>query len=167
MTSFFDDMLEEREKSEKREQLYAQEDEALKAEKEAISWIPFVSSITFEKVHLIDNSSNPERVASEFGKNIFMVNKALSMSVDTIMYANEMNERYSASPRMIYDYYFHALRKSRNYAKWPKKDKSKEESIKAVKLFFGYSTKEAERILHLIPSSELESMVDRYNRLTV
>lgn len=163
--SFFDDMLEERAKKEKQEEVFAQEDAQLKAEKEAISWIPFLNSLTFEKQHLINNSSNPERVTADFAKNIFMVNKALSMSVDTIMYANEMNERFDLSPRMVYDYYFHSLRKSKSYAKWPKKDKSKEEFVKAVKMFFGYSTKEAERILHLIPESELQNMVEKYNRL--
>lgn len=165
MTSFFDDMLADREKQASQEALYLQEDEQVKKEDVAISPFVFLNSLTAEKNHMIDNSSDPVRTEAEFAKVIFMVNNALSMGVDTIMYANEMNERYTLSPRMVYDYYFYSLRKTRAYNKWPKKDKSNEEAISAIKLFFNYSTREAARVVHLIPPIELDELIDRYKKI--
>lgn len=166
MTSFLDDMLEERQKIKEREDLYASEDAAEKAKKDAMTWIPFLNSLTFEKKHMIDGNSNPEKALTEFGKNIFMINKALSMSVETIMYANEMNLRYESTPRMVYDYYFSALKKSRNFAKWPKKNKDKEDKVAAIKFIFNCSTKEAERALPLLSEATLSKIIEMHKNIT-
>ena len=76
----------------------------------------------------------------------FMVNKALSYHVDCILYANQMNMMPQLPNKMQYDYLFNSVRSSkRSFNKWAKP--IKEADLESVKLYFGYSTKQAREIL--------------------
>ena len=50
---------------------------------------------------------------SEYGKNCFIINRALSMNVDTVLYVNEMNVRYQLDPVLQYDYFINSLRQKK------------------------------------------------------
>jgi len=49
-----------------------------------------------------------------------LINRSLSLSINTLMHANEMNLMSNLDHKLQYDYYFHLLPKSRG-AKWIKK----------------------------------------------
>ncbi|CAB4124336.1 Bacteriophage clamp loader A subunit [uncultured Caudovirales phage] len=85
----------------------------------------------------------------------FMVNKGLSNYVDTIMYANAMNMNYHIHKKAQYDYLLNSIRAiKRPYAKWFKAPK--EDDLEAVKLFFGYSTKQAREAIKLLTDAQID-----------
>ena len=70
----------------------------------------------------------------------FMMNRAYSMRLDTIMFANEMNVLTSLSNSsnkdfvddMVYDFYYSMVPKGRVFAKWAKSSKDESVLINAI-----------------------------------
>ena len=50
----------------------------------------------------------------------FLVNRALSYFVDTILYANEMNCANHVDSKLQNDYYLNSVRVSKRFSKWAK-----------------------------------------------
>ena len=73
----------------------------------------------------------------------FMVNKALSYFIDTIMHSNEMNRLGSTLDKdMQYNFFIHSVRKSKRFSPWAKK--STHPDLDLVKKYYNYSTEKAE-----------------------
>ena len=88
----------------------------------------------------------------------FMVNRALSYHIDTVLYANEMNRLHQADKKLQYDYLFHSVKaRKRPFQKWHKKEKA--DSIEAIKTFFGYSTQKAEEVLRVLTEDQVNQIV--------
>lgn len=164
--NFFVEFLKEKERQEALQRAYKIEDEEVKKESQAVPWIPFVNALTFEKKDIIRNSEMVEKRISDFGKNVFMILRAFSMSPDNILYANEMNVRYNLPPLLVHDYFLHKLPKKKSFAKWPKKDTSNDDIIKAVKVYFNCSTKDAERYIPLLKEQDLKKIKDVVDTMT-
>ncbi|MBT9159534.1 MAG: hypothetical protein DDT26_00793 [Dehalococcoidia bacterium] len=81
----------------------------------------FVDSVNFTKKDMIRDSENPE--AAEKGYSKFMVNRSASMHVDTILYANEVNQYPSLDSKLAYDYLRLSVRKQKRFG-WIKKSQS-------------------------------------------
>lgn len=107
----------------------------------------FLNSINSTKEDILCDDN--ERVY-----NPFVINRFLSASVDTVLYANEMNRRPFLTSRMQYDYLRLSIRASKRYCKWMKKDKL--EKIEILKKYFGYNTIRTEEIVDLISDSQYE-----------
>lgn len=87
--------------------------------------------------------------------NSYMVNKALSNYVDTVMSANNMNMSYHLHKKAQWDYYINNVRAMRRpYAKWFKAQA--EDDLEAVKLFFGYSAKQAREAIKLLTEEQID-----------
>lgn len=87
----------------------------------------------------------------------FVVNKGLSYFPDSILYANEMNMRAYLSPRMQYDYLFHAIRPRARYSKWFKAD-AEQKTIAAIAEYMQLSPRKVSQIMHLISDEQKEKM---------
>ena len=89
--------------------------------------------------------------------NPYMVNKALSHHADTVMFANSMNFNYHLHKKAQYDYLINSVRAmKRPYTKWYKAQK--EDDLEAVKLFFGYSTREAREAIKLLNAEQIDTI---------
>lgn len=87
--------------------------------------------------------------------NPYMINKALSNYIDSVIFANNMNMSYHLHKKAQYDYYINIVRAmKRPYAKWYKAQK--EDDLEAVKLFFGYSTKQAREAIKLLTEEQID-----------
>ena len=78
----------------------------------------------------------------------FMTNRAMSHHLDTVLYANDMNMSHHIDALLQHDYYFHAIRKVKRWAKWPKKEKDDE--VLAISEYLDCSidkAREAKRVL--------------------
>ena len=84
----------------------------------------FMNAVSFSKEDLIRNADNPEMVEKEYVP--YMVNRGFANFEDTILHANEMNQRAHLFNGAQFDYYRGALRKRKRFSKWPKADKSKD-----------------------------------------
>jgi hypothetical protein len=84
----------------------------------------YMNAVSFSKQDLIGNSENPELIEKEYVP--YMVNRGFANFEDTILHANEMNQRAHLFNRAQFDYYRGSLRKRKRFSKWPKADKSKD-----------------------------------------
>ena len=94
--------------------------------------------------------------------NPYMVNRWLSMSIDTIMYAQEMNCNSHLPKDMQYDYYFHAIKKNKRFFKYIKH--TKQDLIDVISEYHGCSDKKAKELLRLFSESDIEYMKSKLNR---
>ena len=61
--------------------------------------------------------------------NAYIVNRALSFGIDTILFANEMNIYNNLDKQMQYDFYYYGVSKKKRYSKWHKREDMKEIDI--------------------------------------
>lgn len=84
----------------------------------------FLNAVNLTKEDLIGNNENPELIEKQYSG--YMVNRGLSYFEDTILHANEMNQRAHVFNKAQFDYYRGALRKRKRFSKWHKADKDKD-----------------------------------------
>lgn len=83
----------------------------------------------------------------------FIVNRALALYCDTVLYANEMNMRSHLDSKLQYEYYLNIIRKSARYEKWIKTEGS--DDLEAVKQFYGFSNEKAKQALTVLTADQL------------
>ena len=81
----------------------------------------FMNAVSFTKADIIKNDDNPELIEKQY--NAYIVNRGFTNFEDTILHANEMNQRHELFPAAQFDYYRAVLRKRKRFSKWPKADK--------------------------------------------
>lgn len=111
----------------------------------------FVKSITSTKQNLMKDTDND--ALAEKAYTGFIINKALALYCDTVLFANEMNMRPHLDNRLQYDYLLNIIRKSARYEKWIKTEGS--EDLEAVKQFYGLSNEKAKQALRVLTADQL------------
>jgi hypothetical protein len=114
----------------------------------------FIRSINEKTENLMDINPETEREYVPF-----IVNRGLSFSSDTILYANEMNLNPNTDKRMQYDYLYNSVRRRKRYDKWMKQGEQDEEAIEAIMLVYKVSRKRAFEYLKIIPEKKLASIL--------
>ena len=80
-------------------------------------------------------------------------NNTLSNHKDTILYANEMNMRPAAEPKLQYEYLLNSLRKRKRYSKWKKQDP--DATVEMIMEYYGYGRSKAEQALRVLTDEQL------------
>lgn len=87
--------------------------------------------------------------------NPFLINRALSLHLDSVLYANEMNMNNQLDKDMQYQYLLHSVRAmKRKFQPWQKSEIDKD--IDCVKTYFGYSNQKAKEALRILTKEQLE-----------
>ena len=107
----------------------------------------WLNSINFNKENLLEEDPTLKYPA-------FVVNKCLSGSIDSVLFANEMNKSHHLDLKLQYEFLLNSLRKKRRFAPWLKKDKVAD--LDAVKKYYGYSTEKAEQALRILTRSQID-----------
>jgi hypothetical protein len=126
----------------------------------------FLNSINEKKAYLFDDvradnsgeASDLDSVDRKYPP--FMVNRGLSYFVDTIMLANEMNQRFELTKKMQYDFLYHGVRKKRRFSKWHKKEKDSKD-IELIKEAYCINRERAEEVYDLIDMKKLRKFMDK------
>jgi len=113
----------------------------------------FIKSINEKTGNMMDISPDVERQYLPF-----MVNRGLSFSADTILYANEMNCKPLTDRKMQYDYLYQSVRKRRRFDKWVKAAEVDDELVDAVMLRYKVGRKRAMEYIRLLDKSSLEAL---------
>lgn len=78
---------------------------------------------------------------------MFVVNKVFSNTIDSLMYANEVNKFSIDDNQMAYDFYYYSLPKKKRFGKYNKKLKAEDvhdvEFVNAVMELYHYSKDKA------------------------
>tara|TARA_B100001173_G_scaffold308571_1_gene319114 strand:- start:832 stop:1206 length:375 start_codon:yes stop_codon:yes gene_type:complete len=114
----------------------------------------WLNSINFTKENLFEDEPEAKYPA-------FVVNKCLSGSLDSVLFANEMNKSHFLDKRMQYDFYMNSLRKKRRFAPWLKKGKV--EDLEAVKKYYGYSEEKALQAMNILTKEQVKYIKQKLN----
>lgn len=94
---------------------------------------------------------------NEYVSKQFIINRALSMSADTIFYSSEMNINYNLAPLLQYDYFINSLRKKKRFNKWAKPTKASA-NLELVKTYYNYNDQRAREVLDLLSDTQIEEL---------
>jgi len=102
----------------------------------------------FEITDIINTKGTiPEDVIDSY--NAYVINKVLSNTVDSVLFANEMNRYWSIPNQQQFDFYYHGLPKKKRFGKWHK-NQDDAESLNLIQEYYGYSRKRAKDVLSLL-----------------
>ena len=113
----------------------------------------YVNAICDTKVNLIVDE------ATEKAYNPFMINRTLSYHYDTVLLANEMNQRAHLDKKLQNDFLINTVRKKRRFAKWSKPLSS--DDLEVVKEYYGYSNEKARQVLSLLNDAQMGQLRQR------
>lgn len=114
-----------------------------------------LNDISYNKQNIFNSD-----VESQY--NPYMVNKWLSMSIDTVMYAQDMNCNSHLPKDMQFDYYFYSIKKQKRFFKYIKN--KKEDLIDVVSEYHECSKKVAKQMLKLFSEDDIEYMKGRLSK---
>ena len=106
-----------------------------------------ISSISNTKLDILENEKD---------YNAFMVNRGLSYFHDTILMANEMNQKAHLDNRLQFDFLINIVRKKKRFSKWMKQ--SSVSDVEVVKEYYGYSNEKARQALSLLTPEQLKAL---------
>jgi len=116
----------------------------------------FLPDLTQHKVNLLRQDPEAEK---DF--QAFIINRAMSMHLDCVLYANEVNRRPTMTKQMVYDYYIHSIRKGKRYG-WAKKTNVAD--VKLIMDYYGYNESKALEALRILKPEEIETLRQRMNK---
>ena len=113
----------------------------------------FITAICDSKKELITDD------ITEKAYNPFMVNRSLSYHYDTVLLANEMNQRAFLDKKLQFDFLINTVRKKKRFAKWVKPISS--DDLEVVKSYYGYSNEKARMVLPLLSDDQMGQLKQR------
>ena len=96
---------------------------------------------------------------AEKGYAPFMINRALSYFVDTVLFANEMNVNHHIDGRLQYHFLINIIKKKKRFSKWLKP--TEVENLELIKEYYGYSNEKAKSVLPLFNAEHIEEIKQR------
>ena len=116
----------------------------------------YLNTINQTKQYLMDEDPGWEKNYPPF-----VINKCMSQHLDTIMFANEMNQYPGLDKKLQYDFFINIVRPRKRFSPWGKKQKVKD--LELVKQFYGYSTEKAMQALRILSPEQIEIIKDKLN----
>tara|TARA_B100000029_G_scaffold474685_1_gene517274 strand:+ start:1003 stop:1401 length:399 start_codon:yes stop_codon:yes gene_type:complete len=92
----------------------------------------------------------------------FIVNKGLSYTMDTVIYANEMNIRPYIDKKLQFDYLINTIRRNKRFPKWLKPEE--DENIKVIMDYYGYNVQRAKEVLSLHSMEEISQLKEKLDK---
>lgn len=122
----------------------------------------FLNSVTYDKSELIRGKVfAPSQLEKAYENVDFMVNRGLSMGIDTILYANEMNRLYELPADAQYRYYLHAVPKAKRRNKWAKAEKL--DTLNLIAKHYGCNRNVARQFMKLLTEDDIALIVERHS----
>lgn len=112
----------------------------------------FVTNINGAKKDLIRSSDNPDLMEKSYKP--FLVNRALSYFIDTIMYANEINQAKHLDFALQNDYYLNSIRSGKRFSKWAKPVENS--NIESVQEYYKVSYMKALDIIKVLSKEQID-----------
>jgi len=115
-----------------------------------LSPFDFIKSINEKNYIVLDKLNEKQYVA-------FVVNRGLSQFLDCVPYVEKMNLYHKLSPKMQYDYLFHAVRKTKRFSAWAKE--SKYEHLDVIIDYYQVNKSKALSILDRLSEEQVNTIV--------
>ena len=114
----------------------------------------WLNSINFNKDNLIEEDP---AVIKDYAP--YIINRCLSGTIDSILFANEMNKYPNLDKDMQYNFYLNTLRKKKRFSPWLRKEKVTD--LQSVKQYYGYSNEKASQALKILSKQQLDYIKKR------
>ena len=111
----------------------------------------FINSISLTKQDIFTEET-------ESGYVPFIVNRGLSYFIDTVLYANQMNQSAVVDKRLQYDYLFHSIRRGKRFSRWAKAENN--EDLNIIKEYYGFDDKKASEAVGLLSKQQIKLIKD-------
>lgn len=121
-----------------------------------LSPFDFINAIGYTKERLITDTETENQYQP------YIVNRGLSNSMDTVIYANEMNSRPHIEKAMQFEFLRRVVPKRKRYDKWVKVEEV--EDIELVKEYYGYSDRKALEALSILTPVQIELIKKKLNK---
>jgi hypothetical protein len=121
---------------------------------EKISPFDFVKAASHTKADIISESDYPALMEKQY--NAYIVNRAFSQWEDTILHANEMNQRHGLFGDAQFKYYLGALRPRNRFSKWHKAEKN--EDLDAIQQVYSCNRTIAKMYLKSLSKEDLKQI---------
>ena len=108
----------------------------------------WLNSINQSKINIMDDDLSSKKDYAPY-----IINRCLSGTIDTLMYANEMNKNHSLDKKLQYDFFINTVRTRKRYSPWIKQEKIKEDEV--VKSYYGYSNEKAKQALRILSKEQI------------
>ena len=115
----------------------------------------WLNSINLTKKNLIDEDASIEKEYPPF-----IINKCLSGHLDTVLFANEMNQYHFLPKKMQYDFFLNSVRKKKRFSPWLRQDKIQD--LDYVKRYYGFSNEKAKQALKILTNEQLASIKSKF-----
>ena len=116
----------------------------------------WLNSVNFNKKDLL--ADDPTAISSY---PPYIVNRCLSGTMDTILFANEMNLNAHLDKDMQYSFFLYTLRKRKRFSPWLKKEQV--DDLDLVKKHYGYSNEKAKVALTLLTKTQIEHIRNKHD----
>lgn len=114
----------------------------------------FLNAINETKKDLIKEDPSNEKEYSAW-----MVNRGLSFFPDTVMYANEMNQRHYAPVKWQFNFLLNSIPRKKRFSKWFKREEEK--NLRLVMDCYGYSSEKAKQVLGILTPEQLKTIEEK------
>lgn len=95
--------------------------------------------------------------------NAYLINRALSYHLDSILYANQMNIRNYLDGEIQYQYLLNTIRPmKRKFQAWQKPEVIKD--LDCVKEYFGYSNEKAKQALRILSKEQIAYIKEKTDK---
>ena len=119
----------------------------------------YLNAINFSKVNLLDGDD----LTWEKKFPPYVINRCLSQHIDTIIQANEMNQRHGLNKRLQFHFLLNSIRKRKRFGgKWISTAKSK--NLEYVKQYYGYSNSKAKVALDILDTKQLNLIKSKLDK---
>jgi|TARA_B110000438_G_C15659616_1_gene583270 hypothetical protein len=114
----------------------------------------FINQINHGKKNLMDETPELEREYKPF-----IVNRGLSFSHDTALYANEMNIHNNADSKLQFDFFLNIIRPKKRFGKWIKRENN--EILDLIRGYYNCNYEKAREYVTLLDDSQLNIIKQR------
>ena len=119
----------------------------------------YLNAINWSKVNLLDGDD----LVWEKKYPPYVINRCLSQHVDTILMANEMNQRHSISKRLQFHFLINSIRKRKRFGgKWVTTNRSK--NLDLIKEYYGYSNTKARVALDILTKEQINLIKEKLDK---
>ena len=115
----------------------------------------WLNSINQSKLNIMDEYPESKKEYPPY-----IINRCMSGTIDTLMYANEMNKNHSLDKRLQYDFFINSVRTRKRFSPWIKQEKLKD--IEVVKSYYGYSNEKAKQALNILTNEQLTFIKSKF-----
>ena len=91
------------------------------------------------------------------GYNPFLTNRAFAYHLDTVLFAEQMNQHHNLGPELQYDFYYYAVRKGNRFG-FPKKQDD-DPNLQLVMDYFQFSKQKSMEVLRILTPEDINDII--------